>query len=34
MFPSGENDAVIFNDVQDHFEVNVSEALDEINIYI
>ena len=33
MFLSGENDAGILNDVQDHFEVNVSEALDEVNIY-
>ena len=31
-FVSDENDAKILNDVQDHFEVNISELPDEIDI--
>lgn len=31
---SGESDAKILSDMEDHFEVSISELLDEINIYI
>lgn len=34
IFVSGENDAKILSDLEDHFEVSISELLDEINMCI
>lgn len=34
MAEAGEDDAKFLSDMENHFEVNISELLDEINIYI